>query len=118
MYWLVLVYLFYIVGEFCIFLVVFFYIMKLVLFKYVLLMMGVYFVMIGFGNKLVGLFGEVLESLGEYIIFIGIVVFCVGFGLLVMLFRKKLEYLIYGVEDNEWEMLEIEGYEIVDKDIN
>jgi POT family proton-dependent oligopeptide transporter len=35
-----------------------------------------------------------------------------------MLFRKKLEHLTHGAEDNEREMLETEGYEVADKDIN
>ena len=81
-------------------------------------MMGVYFAMTGFGNKLAGLLGGASESLGEYTIFTGIAVFCVAFGLLVMIFRKKLEHLTHGAEDNEREMLETEGYEVADKDIN
>jgi POT family proton-dependent oligopeptide transporter len=64
-------------------------------------MMGVYFAMTGFGNKLAGLLGEASESFGEYTIFTGIAVFCVLFGLLVMVFRKKLEVLTHGAEDNE-----------------
>ncbi len=118
MYWLVLAYLFHTVGELCISPVALSYITKLAPLKYASLMMGVYFAMTGFGNKLAGLLGEASESLGEYTIFTGIAVFCVGFGLLVMLFRKKLEHLTHGAEDNEREMLETEGYEIADKDIN
>ena len=80
-------------------------------------MMGVYFAMTGFGNKLAGLLGEASESLGEFTIFTGIAVFCVGFGLLVMVFRKKLESLTHGAEDNEREVLETETYELADPDI-
>ncbi|MBZ0327398.1 MAG: peptide MFS transporter [Altibacter sp.] len=118
MYWLVLAYLFHTVGELCISPVALSYITKLAPLKYASLMMGVYFAMTGFGNKLAGLLGEASESLGEYTIFTGIAVFCVIFGLLVMLFRKKLEHLTHGAEDNEREMLETEGYEVADKDIN
>lgn len=118
MYWLVLAYLFHTVGELCISPVALSYITKLAPLKYASLMMGVYFAMTGFGNKLAGLLGEASESLGEYTIFTGIAVFCVVFGLLVMLFRKKLEHLTHGAEDNEREMLETEGYEVADKDIN
>ena len=79
-------------------------------------MMGVYFAMTGFGNKLAGLLGEASESLGEYVIFTGIAVFCIGFGLLVMLFRKKLENLTHGAEDNERIMHEeAEGFELADQ---
>ncbi len=118
MYWLVLAYLFHTVGELCISPVALSYITKLAPLKYASLMMGVYFAMTGFGNKLAGLLGEASESLGEYTIFTGIAVFCVVFGLLVMLFRKKLEKLTHGAEDNEREMKETEGYEIADPDIN
>ena len=78
--------------------------------------MGVYFAMTGFGNKLAGLLGEASESLGEFTIFTGIAGFCVVFGLLVMLFRKKLEALTHGAEDNEREMKyeEAEGFELAD----
>ena len=79
-------------------------------------MMGVYFAMTGFGNKLAGLLGEASTKLGEFTIFTGIAVFCVVFGLLVMLFRKKLEKLTHGAEDNERIMHdEAEGFELADK---
>lgn len=118
MYWLVLAYLFHTVGELCISPVALSYITKLAPLKYASLMMGVYFAMTGFGNKLAGLLGEASENWGEYTIFTGIAVFCVAFGLLVMLFRKKLEHLTHGAEDNEREMTETEGYELADPDIN
>ncbi|QNJ97100.1 peptide MFS transporter [Constantimarinum furrinae] len=118
MYWLVLAYLFHTVGELCISPVALSYITKLAPLKYASLMMGVYFAMTGFGNKLAGLLGEASESMGEFAIFTGIAVFCVVFGGIVMIFRKKLEYLTHGAEDNEREMKETEGYELADPDIN
>ncbi|MFT4847823.1 MAG: POT family proton-dependent oligopeptide transporter [Sediminicola sp.] len=115
MYWLVLAYLFHTVGELCISPVALSYITKLAPVKYASLMMGVYFAMTGFGNKLAGLLGEASESIGEYVIFTGIAVFCVVFGLLVMVFRKKLETLTHGAEDNERVMHEeAEGFELAD----
>jgi POT family proton-dependent oligopeptide transporter len=115
MYWLVLAYLFHTVGELCISPVALSYITKLAPVKYASLMMGVYFAMTGFGNKLAGLLGEASESMGEYVIFTGIAVFCVVFGLLVMIFRKKLETLTHGAEDNERVMHEeAEGFELAD----
>ena len=101
MYWLVLAYLFHTIGELCISPVALSYITKLAPVKYASLMMGVYFAMTGFGNKLAGLLGEASENLGEYVIFTGIAIFCVIFGFLVMLFRKRLEKLTHGAEDNE-----------------
>ena len=116
MYWLVLAYLFHTVGELCISPVALSYITKLAPLKYASIMMGVYFAMTGFGNKLAGLLGEASEKLGEFTIFTGIAGFCVVFGLLVMVFRKKLEHLTHGAEDNEREMKyeESEGFELAD----
>ncbi|MCP4802859.1 MAG: peptide MFS transporter [Bacteroidetes bacterium] len=104
MYWLVLAYLFHTVGELCISPVALSYITKLAPVKYASLMMGVYFAMTGFGNKLAGVLGEASDSLGEYTIFTGIAAFCIIFGGLVLLFRKKLEALTHGAEDNERSM--------------
>ncbi|MDG5490184.1 peptide MFS transporter [Psychroserpens sp. SPM9] len=118
MYWLVLAYLFHTIGELCISPVALSYITKLAPLKYASLMMGVYFAMTGFGNKLAGLLGEASEKLGEFTIFTGIAGFCVLFGLLVLVFRKKLETLTHGAEDNEREILEQEGYELADPDLN
>ncbi len=116
MYWLVLAYLFHTVGELCISPVALSYITKLAPLKYSSLMMGVYFAMTGFGNKLAGLLGEASEQLGEFTIFTGIAVFCVTFGFLVLLFRKKLETLTHGAEDKERDMTneEAEGFELAD----
>ena len=115
MYWLVLAYLFHTVGELCISPVALSYITKLAPLKYASLMMGVYFAMTGFGNKLAGWLGEASESLGEYTIFTGIAIFCIVFGFLVMLFRKKLEMLTHGAEDDEHIIHdETEGFELAD----
>lgn len=115
MYWLVLAYLFHTIGELCISPVALSFITKLAPVKYGALMMGVYFAMTGFGNKLAGLLGESAENLGEYTIFTGIAIFCVIFGALVMLFRKKLEALTHGVEDKEGTIQEeAEGFELAD----
>ncbi len=118
MYWLVLAYLFHTIGELCISPVALSYITKLAPLKYASIMMGVYFAMTGLGNKLAGLLGESASNFGEFAVFTGIAVFCVVFGLLVMLFRKKLEHLTHGAEDNEREMKVTEGYELADPDIN
>ena len=116
MFWLVLAYLFHTIGELCISPVALSYITKLAPVKYASIMMGVYFAMTGFGNKLAGLLGEASEKLGEFTIFTGIAGFCVIFGIAVMIFRKKLESLTHGAEDNEREMKydEAEGFELAD----
>jgi proton-dependent oligopeptide transporter, POT family len=116
MYWLVLAYLFHTVGELCLSPVALSFITKLAPVKYASIMMGIYFAMTGFGSKLAGLLGEWSESLGEYMIFTGIAVFCVVLGLLVLIIRKKLEVFTHGVEDDEVEMHydEAEGFELAD----
>ena len=116
MYWLVLAYLFHTIGELCISPVALSYITKLAPVKYASIMMGVYFAMTGIGNKVAGLLGEASESLGEFTIFTGIAVFCVAFGLLMLVFRKKLEALTHGAEDNERDLKheEAEGFELAD----
>jgi POT family proton-dependent oligopeptide transporter len=115
MYWLVLAYLFHTVGELCISPVALSYITKLAPVKYASLMMGVYFAMTGLGNKLAGLLGESAEGLGEFTVFTAIAVFCLMFGGLVLIFRKRLEILTHGAEDNEGTMHEeAEGFELAD----
>ncbi len=118
MYWLVLAYLFHTVGELCLSPVALSYITKLAPLKYASLMMGVYFAMTGFGNKVAGLLGESASDLGEYTVFTGIAIFCVIFGLLVLLIRKKLEKLTHGAEDNEREFHDNEPFELADPNIN
>ncbi len=119
MYWLVAAYLFHTVGELCLSPVALSYITKLAPLKYASLMMGVYFAMTGFGNKVAGLLGESASDLGEYTVFTGIAVFCVVFGFLVLLVRKKLENLTHGAEDNEREIEDDnEPYELADPDFN
>lgn len=119
MYWLVLAYLFHTVGELCLSPVALSYITKLAPLKYASLMMGVYFAMTGFGNKVAGLLGESASNLGEYTVFTGIAVFCIVFGFLVLLVRKRLEKLTHGAEDKERAIVDDnEPYELADPDIN
>jgi POT family proton-dependent oligopeptide transporter len=101
MYWLVFAYLFHTIGELCLSPVALSFVTKLAPVKYASIMMGIYFAMTGFGSKLAGLLGEWSSSLGEFTIFTGIAVTCVGIGLLVLLIRPKLEALTHGVEDEE-----------------
>lgn len=112
MYWLFLAYLFHTIGELCLSPVALSFITKLAPLKYASLMMGIYFAMTGFGNKLAGLLGESATQLGEYAVFTGIAVFAILFGLLVLIFRKKLEVLTHGVEEHEHEISEQEKFEL------
>ena len=98
MYWLVLAYLFHTIGELCASPVALSFITKLAPVKYASIMMGVYFAMTGFGNKLAGFLGESASDLGEFVIFTGIAIFCIAFGLLIIVFKKHLNKLTHGAE--------------------
>ena len=106
MYWLIFAYFLNVVGELSLSPVALSFITKLAPVKYASIMMGLYFAMTGIGNKLAGLLGESASQYGEFTIFTGIAVFCIAFGLLVMLFRKKLHDLTHGAEDDEHVIVE------------
>ncbi len=101
MYWLIGAYLLHTIGELSSSPVALSFITKLAPAKYASLMMGVYFAMTGFGNKVAGLLGEAAQSFGELEIFGGIAAFTILFGLLVIAFLNKLKALTHGAEDQE-----------------
>lgn len=53
----------------------------------------------------------------EFRTFAGITIFCVIFGVLVILLLKPLKRLTHGAEDKEIEGLETEGFEIADDEV-
>jgi POT family proton-dependent oligopeptide transporter len=116
MQWLVLAYLFHTIGELSSSPVSLSFVTKLAPVKYASLMMGLYFAATGLGGKVAGILGEKSEHFGEYTIFIGIVVFTVAFGLLVIAIMKPLKRLTHGAEDNEIDMHtdEAEGFELAE----
>lgn len=101
MYWLVLAYLFHTLGELCASPVALSFITKLAPARYVAFMMGAYFAATGLGNKVAGALGEASTKAGEFAVFTGITVFCVLFGILVILMIKPLKRLTHGAEDLE-----------------
>jgi POT family proton-dependent oligopeptide transporter len=82
-------------------------------------MMGVYFAATGLGSKVAGIIGESASDLGEYTVFLGILVFTVIIGTLFILILKPLKRLTHGAEDNERMMHndETEGFELADPDL-
>ena len=64
-------------------------------------MMGVYFAATGLGNKVAGIIGESASELGEYTVFLGILVFTIVIGALFLMLLKPLKRLTHGAEDNE-----------------
>jgi POT family proton-dependent oligopeptide transporter len=101
MLWLVMAYLFHTIGELCISPVALSFITKLSPVKYASLMMGVYFAATGLGNKVAGIIGESASELGEYAVFLGILVFTILIGALFLMLLKPLKRLTHGAEDNE-----------------
>ena len=98
-HWLLGAYLLHVVGELCISPVALSFITKMAPAKYVSFMMGAYFFATALGNKLAGLVGEAAMKAGELTIFWGLFGFCVGFGLLLILFVKKLKKLTHGADE-------------------
>lgn len=118
MYWLVLAYLFHTIGELCASPVALSFITKLAPVRYGALMMGVYFAATGLGNKVAGIIGETATEGegGELNVFAGITIFCVIFGLLVILLLKPLKRLTHKAEDLRRGTTdeESEGFELAD----
>ncbi|MBU2914749.1 MULTISPECIES: peptide MFS transporter [Reichenbachiella] len=99
MWWIVGAYLLHTVGELCLSPVSLSFVTKLAPVKYGSIMMGLYFAMTGLGNKVAGLLGESASHFGEYEVFAGIGIFSVVFGLLLVVFLRKLKKLTHGAED-------------------
>ncbi len=98
LFWLILSYLLQVIGELSLSPVALSFITKLAPVKYASIMMGVYFAATGLGNKLAGLVGEFATTAGELEVFTGIFAFCAVFGLLLLVFLKKLKALTHGAE--------------------
>lgn len=98
LFWLIFSYLLQVVGELSLSPVALSFITKVAPAKYASIMMGVYFAATGLGNKLAGLVGEFATTAGELEVFTGIFVFCAVFGLLLLVFLKKLKALTHGAE--------------------
>jgi POT family proton-dependent oligopeptide transporter len=99
MLWILAAYLLHVVGELSISPIILNFITKLAPLKYSAMMMGLYFCASGFGNKLAGVVGgAAFEGSSPLAIFMGITIFCVLFGLLIIVFVKKLNALTHGAD--------------------
>ena len=101
--WIIGAYFLHTIGELCVSPVCMSFTTKLAPAKYASLMMGFCFVSVGFGNKVAGMLGAFSEQVGEKAIFTGLVVFCVFFGLVLLLFKRKLTILSHGADDDRIE---------------
>ncbi|MBK5209391.1 MAG: peptide MFS transporter [Flavobacteriaceae bacterium] len=108
-YWLFGAYLLHVIGELSISPVALSFITKLAPLKYASLTMGAYFMVSGIGNKLAGYIGEAAQNAGEYAIFMGVFIFCVSFGLLLVVFVKKLKKLTHGADDVDPKIVIVEA---------
>jgi POT family proton-dependent oligopeptide transporter len=99
MWWSVGAYLLHTIGELCSSPVALSFVTKLAPAQYGSVMMGLYFAMTGLGNKVAGLLGESASEFGEMQVFAGIGIFSVAFGLLLIVFLKKLKKLTHGAEE-------------------
>ncbi|MBN1560203.1 peptide MFS transporter, partial [candidate division KSB1 bacterium] len=97
--WLILSYLLHVIGELSLSPVALSFITKLAPVRFASIMMGVYFAATGLGNKLAGMVGGLATQAGEFEVFTGIFIFCLLFGLLLLIFLKKLKRLAHGAED-------------------
>jgi len=100
LYWLLLSYFLHVLGELSSSPVALSFITKLAPAKYASFMMGAYFAITGLGNKVAGLIGEAAESAGALDVFTGVTIFCLAFGLLLLVFVKKLKALTHGAEED------------------
>lgn len=105
LYWLLISYLLHVVGELSSSPVALSFITKLAPMKYASFMMGAYFAVTGLGNKLAGVIGEAAEKAGALEVFAWVAVFCFAFGLLLLVFVKKLKALTHGAENESLEVL-------------
>jgi POT family proton-dependent oligopeptide transporter len=108
-YWLFGAYFLHVIGELSISPVALSFITKLAPLKYASLTMGAYFMVSGIGNKLAGYIGEAAQNAGEYAIFMGVFIFCVSFGLLLVVFVKKLKKLTHGADDVDPKIVIVEA---------
>jgi POT family proton-dependent oligopeptide transporter len=100
LYWMLIAYLLHVVGELSSSPVALSFITKLAPAKYASFMMGAYFAVTGLGNKLAGIIGEAAEKMGALEVFTAVTIFCIVFGLLLMIFVKKLKVLAHGAEED------------------
>ncbi len=98
MYWLVFAYLFHTIGELFLSPVMLSYITKLAPKRYVATVFGVYFAVTGIANKLASEIGKQTEEFGDFAIFTGLVIFTITIGLIVLIFKNRLNRLTHKAE--------------------
>jgi len=98
-YWLLIAYFMHVVAELSISPVALSFITKLAPLKYASIMMGLYFAIVGIGNKAAGLLGEAAQDAGVMTIFGVIAAACFIIGVLLFFLVKKLKEISHGAEE-------------------
>lgn len=99
MIWLILAYLFHTMGELCISPVGLSMVTKLAPLRLASLMMGVWFLINAFANKLAGKIGAFAEHAGELTVFAGLAIFLIAFAIGLWFLAGKLVDWMHGAED-------------------
>ncbi len=99
MIWLILAYLFHTMGELCISPVGLSMVTKLAPLRLASLMMGVWFLINAFANKLAGTIGAYAEHAGELTVFAGLAIFLIAFAIGLWFLSGKLLSWVHGAED-------------------
>ncbi|NJO01619.1 MAG: peptide MFS transporter [Bacteroidia bacterium] len=96
--WLVLAYLFHTLGELCLSPVSLSFVTKVSPPQIVASVMGIYWAVVGFANKLAAEVGKSAEDYGALNVFLGLVIFTVIMGGLIVAFSRPLSRLTHGTE--------------------
>lgn len=94
MWWIVLTYLFNTIGELCLSPIGLSMVSKLAPIKYASLLMGMWLAASGVANLLAGAVASTMEAFGPMEIFATIAGVCIGLGVILLIFSKKITKLM------------------------
>lgn len=108
MFWLIMAYLLHTMGELCISPVGLSMVTKLAPLRLASLMMGVWFLINAFANKLAGTIGAFAEQAGHLNVFAGIAAFLIAFAIGLWFLSGKLVDWMHGAEDIKQDIKPVE----------
>ncbi|NRA84011.1 MAG: peptide MFS transporter [Gammaproteobacteria bacterium] len=98
--WLVMAYIFHTMGELCLSPIGLSMVSKLAPLKYTSLLMGMWFLFSGLGNKLAAIIGQQVGDAGPAATFGGVAIMAVVAGVILWLMSDKLVDWMHGAEDS------------------
>ena len=98
--WLVMAYIFHTMGELCLSPIGLSMVSKLAPLKYTSLLMGMWFLFSGLGNKLAGIIGQQVGDTGPAATFGGVAIMAVVAGIILWLISDKLVDWMHNAEDS------------------